>query len=97
MKEHIKAVLPLLNEKQSRLFLASCANAMGRGGVKNVCEISGFSRTTVIKGKKELEAGVDENAKNIRTAGGGRKCLEKTYPDLQKWIELLVSDIRDSL
>jgi len=40
MEEHIKAILPFLNEKQKRLFLASCANTYGWGGVKKVCEIT---------------------------------------------------------
>jgi transposase len=90
MKKHIEETLPILNEKQSRIFLASCSNSMGHGGVKKVSEISGFSRTTIIKGKKELKEGIDVN--NIRRKGGGRKPLEETYPDLQKWIELLVSE-----
>jgi len=54
VEEHIKEILPLLNEKQRRLFLASCANTLGEGGIKKVSEISGSSRTTIIKGKKEL-------------------------------------------
>ena len=36
MEEHIKSVLPYLDERQKRLFLASCANTLGWGGVKKV-------------------------------------------------------------
>ena len=93
MEEHIKTVLPLLNEKQKRLFLASCANSLGHGGVKKVCEISGCSKTTVIKGKKELLSEEErENIDSVRKAGGGRKKLEEEYPDLPKWIEEIISD-----
>jgi DNA-binding MurR/RpiR family transcriptional regulator len=51
----INTMLPLLDEKQKRIFLALEANAIGRGGVKHIHEISGVSQTTIIRGKKELE------------------------------------------
>jgi hypothetical protein len=34
LSEHIGSVLPLLNEKQKRIFLASEAISLGYGGVK---------------------------------------------------------------
>jgi len=92
MEEHIKTVLPLLNEKQKRLFLASCANTLGHGGVKKVAKISGSSNATIIKGKKELSCEEDENCERIRKPGGGRKKLEAEYPELPKWIEEIVSE-----
>jgi transposase len=89
--EHIKSVLPYLDERQKRLFLASCANTLGWGGVKKVCDISGCSKNIVIRGKRELEASdpVDER---VRKSGGGRKKAEETYPDLLCWIERIVAD-----
>ena len=92
MEEHIKAILALLNEKQKRVFLASCANTLGYGGIKKVCEISGSSKTTVIKGKKEQSSEEDKNYEQKRSPGGGRKKLEKEYPELPKWIEAIVSE-----
>jgi hypothetical protein len=53
----INTMLPLLDEKQKRIFLALEANAIGRGGVKLVHEITGLSQTTIIRGKKEIEEG----------------------------------------
>jgi hypothetical protein len=91
MEELIKTMLPLMNEKQARLFLAGCANTLGRGGVKTVCAISGFSRTTVIKGKKELGNGEHLPQGQVRKPGGGRKKLDETYPALPEWIESIVS------
>jgi transposase len=90
MEEHIKTMLPLLNERQKRLFLGSISKEYGHGGVKKVCEISGVSAHTVIKGKKELAAGVEEAG--IRRRGGGRKKLEEENPELPKWIEDIVSE-----
>jgi hypothetical protein len=85
-------MLPLLNEKQRRLFLASLAKEYGRGGLKKVCEISGCSPHIVIKGKKELENGVDTNNYRIRKKGGGRKKIEIEYPNIPLWIEEIVSE-----
>jgi len=90
MEDHIKTMLPLLNEKQKRLFLGSISKEYGRGGVKKVCDISGCSAHTVIKGKRELSAGVEETG--IRRMGGGRKKLEVEYPELPNWIEAIVSE-----
>jgi hypothetical protein len=91
MEEHIKSVLPYLNEKQKRLFLASCANTLGWGGVKKVCEVSGCSKDIVIRGKRELET-PNPKDERVRKKGGGRKAAEETYPDLPFWIEKIVSD-----
>ena len=73
------------------MFLASCANTLGRGGLKKVCDISGFSKTTIIKGKKGLASGEYLTKEQIRKKGGGRKKLEETYPELPVWIEEIVS------
>jgi transposase len=85
-------MLPLLDERQKRLFLASMANTYGRGGVKKVCEISGCSPHTVIKGKKELESDDERSGQRVRKSGGGRKRLEDEHPALPSWIEEIVSD-----
>ena len=91
MEEHIKSVLPYLNERQKRVFLASCANTLGWGGVKKVCEISGCSKGTVIRGKRELESS-SPSGQRVREIGGGRKKAEETNPDLLIWIERIAAD-----
>ncbi len=91
MKEHIEKMLPYLDEKQRRLFLASCANSIGWGGIKKVCEISGCSKDIVIRGKRELQAPNTKSGR-IRKEGGGRKKTEETYPELLNWIERIVAD-----
>jgi DNA-binding PadR family transcriptional regulator len=91
MEEHIKSILPYLNEKQKRIFLASCANTLGWGGVKKVCELTGCGKESVARGKRELEAPISED-KSVRQKGGGRKKIEFTNPELPNWIEKIVSD-----
>ena len=71
----IKKMLPLLNEKQKRIYLASEAEAMGYGGISAVSRVSGVSRVTISQGKKELKGETTEEAKieSSRRKGGGRK------------------------
>src|SRR5215469_14591963 len=92
MEKHIKTILPLLDERQARLFLGSIAKELGHGGVKRVCAISGVSAKTVIKGKKELDSDDILGAGRVRKSGGGRKKLQDEYPKLLDWIEEIVSD-----
>ena len=57
MEERIKTMMPLLDEKQRRIFLASEAKSYGYGGISKVSEISGVSIPTIRKGIKEIESG----------------------------------------
>ena len=88
----INTMLPLLDERQKRIFLALEANALGRGGVKLIHEISGVSQTTIIRGKKELEAGEPASDRHIRNPGGGRKKTTQKYENIKEEIEKIVAD-----
>jgi len=90
VEEIIKTMLPLMDEKQSRIFLASCAKELGYGGIKKVCEISGFSKTTIIKGKKEIASGEYKEEKRVRKSGGGRKKAEEKYPKIEEELRKLI-------
>ena len=85
-------MLPLLNEKQKRLFLASLANEQGYGSLKKICTISGYSPHTIIKGKKELQQNTNTNDQRIRKKGAGRKKLQTIHPNLLNLIEEIVSE-----
>ncbi len=74
IQERLSYVLPLLNEKQRRLFLAAEALSYGWGGKSKIAELSGESRFLISSGVKELknpelQSGID----TIRHFGGGRK------------------------
>ena len=69
----IMTMLPLLNERQKRIYLATEAEALGRGGIKELSKLTGVSQTTIIKGKKEINSGEPLDAIAIRNSGGGRK------------------------
>jgi hypothetical protein len=49
-KERIGTMVPILNERQRRLFLASEAMSMGRGGITQISRITGVSRVTITLG-----------------------------------------------
>ena len=82
-------MLPHLNETQKRLFLANEAIAYGRGGISEVERISGISRKTIRKGIVEIKNGKPPSER-IRKDGGGRKPIEKTYPNIEYEIRRLV-------
>ena len=82
--KQILRVIKKLDESQTRWYIAREAISLGRGGIKKMNKITGISRTTIIKGIKELKnksLGVDGR---IRKAGGGRKKIEENDPDLTK-------------
>jgi hypothetical protein len=81
MEDRIKMMLPLLDEKQRRLFLASEALAYGRGGIAIVHRISGASKNTIRRGIREHLEGVGVGTK-VRACGGGRHLIEKDRPEV---------------
>jgi len=89
VKERIHRMLPLLDERQKRLFLANEALSYGRGGVSYVSRISGMSRTTITKAVDELNNGEEIDGKT-RRSGGGRKYTEAYYPDIEEKIGRII-------
>ena len=72
IENRIKKVLPLLNEKQKRIYLAIEAEAIGYGGISQVSRISGVSRALIMRGKEEMET-EEITMERLRKKGGGRK------------------------
>jgi hypothetical protein len=83
-----------LDEAQRRWFVGREAILLGHGGIKQMCEVSGLSKPTIIKAIREL--GSDEELRRegrIRQTGGGRKRVEEEYPKLP---ELLSKAMEES-
>jgi hypothetical protein len=53
-ENRIMTLLPFLDEKQRRLYLAAEVESIGFGGLKAIHELTGVSKKTIIRGKKEL-------------------------------------------
>ena len=99
----IKQILPLLNERQKRLYLAIEAEEIGHGGVLIISKAANISRKTIIKGKKELR-GSNSRGKSkvvpdiavvqrIRKEGGGRKDITESHPELLKNLGLMLEPV----
>ena len=88
----IQTMLPELNERQRRLFLAAEAKGIGFGGITKVSGISGVSRVTITQGIYELEDGNRNKAALVRCRryGGGRKSAEEKQPGIRKAFEDLM-------
>ncbi len=88
-------LLPHLDEKSARLFLASEVKSMGRGAKVKVAKLAGVSRVRINKGIKELESTAKpynpEKRKKIRNPGGGRKPQEESQPGMLEALERIVS------
>ena len=90
MEKRIQTMLPLLDERQRRIYLASEALSYGYGGISRVSEISGVSIPTIRQGIAEIQAGeISENGR-IRKEGAGRKRAEDIYPNILESIQNIV-------
>ena len=91
-EDQYKVMHGVLNERQWRLYVASQAKRIGRGGISRVAREAGVTRETIHKGIQELQAGeVYEPGGRIRRKGGGRKRVtaidEALLPDLESLLE----------
>jgi hypothetical protein len=76
----LNAVLPELHERNRRLFAGLLASECGHGGIRLLAQITGLSRTTILRGQRELEEGIPLHGARIRRPGGGRPRAEKKVP-----------------
>jgi len=105
LKAKIELILPELDERLKRKYLALESLSLGRGGISDISVISGVSRSTIHIGIKELEKEVSvskaiventekkvaDNKKAIRNPGGGRKSLDTYQSNLLETLDKLVS------
>lgn len=73
----INQLVATFDEKSRRLYVAFLARQHGRGGIAKLARITGLSRNTIRRGKRELLQSASDLASRIRHKGGGRKRLEK--------------------
>lgn len=78
-KQHqsINRVLLELNERNKRRFVGVLANERGHGGTSQLAEITGLSRTTIARGRNEIEFSNRKLSLRIRRFGAGRTLVEK--------------------
>lgn len=91
--EMMLKVLGTLNEAQARWFVAREAMLLGRGGIAEMCRLTGVSKPTVIKGMKELKARPELGmGERIRRPGAGRKKLEDRNPGIGAALQAIMDE-----
>ena len=83
------ALLPHLDERQRRLYLATEAKALGHGGAKAVARLAEVSESTIARGRAELTERAAPLGR-VRRAGGGRKSATERDPGLVAALEALI-------
>ena len=95
LQEKYKQLLPYLDEKTSRLYLASEALSLGRGGKVKVSKLAGVSRVRINRGISELESSISDPSSvqvhRIRKEGGGRKPHKQTQIGLIDALDRIVN------
>ena len=76
----INRVLVTLNEKNRRHFVGLLALQWGARHIALLSHITGLSRTTVHRGKREVEHPGPKGKPHIRASGAGRISVEKNNP-----------------
>jgi hypothetical protein len=78
LQEKYELLRPELDERGRRLWAASEAFALGRGGIVTVALATGLGERTIRRGQRELRrpaASVAVASRRVRQLGGGRKRL----------------------
>ena len=86
----------VMDERVIRLWAATEAEALGRGGISAVAEATGFDRGRIRSGLLEIEElrlkppSEAPRAQRVRRPGGGRKSLASTDPTVVSDLDSLV-------
>ncbi len=73
----INRVLATLDEKNRRRFVGLLAIQSGPRCISALARITGLSRNTIRRGKREIEHPTPKRTDRIRQPGGGRPAVEK--------------------
>ena len=95
IREKYERLLPVLNERARRRWVATEALSLGWGGVTAVSDATGLTRKTIHFGIRELEAeaadpGLPLPPNRVRRAGAGRKPITRKQPKLVAALDALV-------
>jgi hypothetical protein len=92
LHQQINLLVSRLDEQQRRWFVAFEATRLGHGGAQRLAGITGMSRHTIRRGRRELEAGLaDRSPERVRAPGGGRPTREAQDPELRSALETLLA------
>ena len=90
-EKFVSVMMTTLDEKERRIFLGSFSECLGHGGITELSNLTGISRTTITEGRKnskEIEAdpkargAANEAGTRVRASGAGRKTTTEKYPGI---------------
>jgi len=91
-EQTMKRFYDTLSEKDCRRYAGVEALKLGHGGISYISQLLGCDRNTVVQGIEEV-MGLPPDSQpeeRVRQAGGGRKRVEVTYPDIdEKFLTVL--------
>ena len=90
LRSKYRSLAPELNERARRIWAATEAREIGRGGISMVSRATRISYSTIVRGLHELKAGESVGPGRVRRSGGGRKSLLAKDPSLIRDLESLV-------
>lgn len=98
LRDQWRQIRDSLSERMRRQWAASESLALGAGGQRMVAAATGVARSTIGQGIRELQARASGDTESLvlepsrsRRAGGGRKPLTETQPELLGALERLIS------
>jgi len=93
-EEFFDAVLPLCDERLTRLVAGAAARSLfGRGGITAVARMTGLDKGRISRGAQQIAAGVEpftSGSGRVRAEGGGRKPVTVTQPGIEDALDALV-------
>ena len=90
LRSKFRALKPALDERARRLWCATEAAALGRGGAALVSQATGVSASTIMRGIRELRMRAALEPGRMRRFGAGRKRAVEKDPTLLTDLEGLV-------
>ena len=93
VRRKYRALRSSLSERARRLWAATEAQSLGFGGASLVAKATGISRSTIVRGMREVRSGAGPEEGRVRRRGGGRKLATDTDPHLEAALEKLVDPV----
>ncbi|MDR2168550.1 MAG: ISAzo13 family transposase, partial [Planctomycetaceae bacterium] len=88
--ECYNSIFPYLDERGRRMWIATEARSLGRGGINALHKITGVSRKTIRLGIKKLDNPIELPRGYCRQPGGGRKKITVTDQQLLSALNNLI-------
>jgi hypothetical protein len=93
IRRKYRSLLPVLDERQRRLWAAAESRSLGRGGLAAVVRATGMAKTTILRGLADLESGSSLASDRVRRPGGGRKRATVVDPGLVAALKNLIEPV----